>query len=111
MGQAAGGAGAIGAAARLHAGVPVRRLPASARCELTERCARLRRRWCWPHWRRRTPRHSAVLRANQDLDIQTRLLDIKTTALTEADNQITALQNQKALVQIRLRLLHQRSRS
>src|SRR5262249_55211843 len=40
-----------------------------------------------------------VLRANQELDIQTRLLDIKTRAVSEAQNQIAALQNQKAAVQ------------
>ena len=44
----------------------------------------------------------SILHTNQDLDIQTRLLDIKTTALTEADNQLEALQNQKELAQIRL---------
>lgn len=42
-----------------------------------------------------------VLRANQDVDIQKRLLDIKTGAVTEAQNQVAALQNQKAAVQIR----------
>ncbi|MEO6973162.1 MAG: neuraminidase-like domain-containing protein [Rhodoferax sp.] len=43
----------------------------------------------------------ATLRANQDVDIQTRLLDIKNAAVTEAQDQITALQNQKTVVQIR----------
>ena len=43
----------------------------------------------------------AVLRANQELDIQTRILDVKTTQVTEAKDQITALQNQKAVVNIR----------
>lgn len=43
----------------------------------------------------------AVLRANQELDIQTRMLDVKTLAVTEALDQITALQNQKAVVQLR----------
>jgi hypothetical protein len=43
----------------------------------------------------------AGLRANQELDIQTRLLDVKQGQLTEAQDQITALQNQKAVVQIR----------
>ncbi|HEY1892793.1 MAG TPA: neuraminidase-like domain-containing protein [Steroidobacteraceae bacterium] len=42
-----------------------------------------------------------VLKASQDVDIQTRLLDIKTKSATEAQDQITALQNQKAVVQIR----------
>lgn len=42
-----------------------------------------------------------VLRANQDIDIQTRLLDIKTRAVAEAESQVAALQNQKAAVQIR----------
>jgi hypothetical protein len=43
----------------------------------------------------------AVLRANQELDIQTRLLDVKTEQVTEAQDQITALQNQQAVVQVR----------
>ncbi|MBS0181340.1 MAG: hypothetical protein JSS39_02990, partial [Nitrospira sp.] len=43
----------------------------------------------------------AVLRANQELDIQTRMLDVRTQQVTEAQDQITALQNQKAVVQIR----------
>lgn len=43
----------------------------------------------------------AVLRANQELDIQTRMLDVKTIQTSEAQDQITALQNQKAVVQIR----------
>lgn len=43
----------------------------------------------------------SVLRANQDLDIQTRMLDLKTQALTEAQDQVIALQNQKAVVQLR----------
>ena len=42
-----------------------------------------------------------VIRANQDVDIQTRLLDIKTRAVVEAQNQVAALRNQKAAVQIR----------
>lgn len=42
-----------------------------------------------------------ILRANQDIDIQTRLLDIKTRAVEEARNQVAALENQKAAVQIR----------
>jgi hypothetical protein len=42
-----------------------------------------------------------VLRANQDIDIQSRLLDIKTRAVAEGENQVAALQNQKAAVQIR----------
>lgn len=43
----------------------------------------------------------AVLRANQELDIQTRLLDVKTEQVTEAADQIIALQNQQAVVQVR----------
>jgi hypothetical protein len=44
----------------------------------------------------------AVLRANQDLNIQTLLLDVKTSQVAEATDQIAALQNQKAVVQVRL---------
>ena len=43
----------------------------------------------------------AVLRANQELHIQTKMLDVKTMQVTEAQDQITALQNQKAVVQDR----------
>jgi hypothetical protein len=43
----------------------------------------------------------SVLKASQDIDIQTLLLDIKTKSATEAQDQIGALQNQKAVVQIR----------
>ncbi len=43
----------------------------------------------------------SVLRANQELDIQTRMLDLKTLQVTEAQDQKAALQNQKAVVQIR----------
>jgi hypothetical protein len=43
----------------------------------------------------------SVLRANQEVDIQTRMLDVKTTQVTEALDQIAALQNQKAVVQTR----------
>lgn len=43
----------------------------------------------------------AVLRANQDIDILTRLLDIKTRAVEEAANQVAALEGQKAAVDIR----------
>lgn len=43
----------------------------------------------------------SVLRANQELDIQTRMLDVKTLQVTEAQDQITALENQKAVVKIR----------
>jgi Tc toxin complex TcA C-terminal TcB-binding domain/Neuraminidase-like domain/Salmonella virulence plasmid 28.1kDa A protein len=43
----------------------------------------------------------ALLRANQELDIQTRMLDVKTKQVTEATDQITALQNQQAISQIR----------
>jgi hypothetical protein len=43
----------------------------------------------------------SVLRANQEVDIQTRMLDVKTTQVTEAQDQIAALTNQKAVTQIR----------
>jgi hypothetical protein len=43
----------------------------------------------------------AQLRANQELDIQTRVLDVKARQVTEATSQITALQNQKAVAKIR----------
>ena len=43
----------------------------------------------------------AALRANQDVDIQTRTLDLKNQGVTEAQDQIGALLNQKAVVQIR----------
>jgi hypothetical protein len=43
----------------------------------------------------------AALRASQEADIQTRVLDVKMGQVTEALDQITALQNQKAVVQIR----------
>jgi len=43
----------------------------------------------------------SVLRANQELDIQTQMLAVKNLQVTEAQEQITALQNQKAVVQIR----------
>lgn len=43
----------------------------------------------------------AALRANQDLDIQTRTLDLKNQAVAEAQTQVVALQNQKAVVQVR----------
>ncbi|PTB18124.1 hypothetical protein C9I57_25210 [Trinickia symbiotica] len=42
-----------------------------------------------------------TLRANQELDIQTRMLDVKNLQATEAQDQISALQNQQAVVQIR----------
>ena len=42
-----------------------------------------------------------ALRANQELDIQTRTLDLKNQAVAEAQAQIVALQNQKAVVQVR----------
>lgn len=45
--------------------------------------------------------HLAALRASQDLNIQTAMLDVKTQQVTEAQDQITALQNQQAVVQIR----------
>src|SRR5262249_12678413 len=41
----------------------------------------------------------AVIRANQELDIQTRMLDVKAEQVTEAQDQVTALQNQQAVVQ------------
>ena len=43
----------------------------------------------------------SVLRANQELDIQTRILDVKAAQVTEAQDQITALNNQLAVVQKR----------
>jgi hypothetical protein len=43
----------------------------------------------------------AVMRANAELDIQTRMLDVKTEQVTEAQDEITALQNQQAVVQVR----------
>ena len=43
----------------------------------------------------------AVLRANQEVDIQTRMLDVKAEQVTEAQDQVTALQNQQAVVQVR----------
>jgi len=43
----------------------------------------------------------SVLRANQELDIQTQMLAVKNLQVTEAQEQITALQNEKAVVQIR----------
>ncbi|HEY4239641.1 MAG TPA: neuraminidase-like domain-containing protein [Kofleriaceae bacterium] len=42
-----------------------------------------------------------LLRANQELDIQTRVLDIKNLQVTEANDQIAALQSQKVLAKIR----------
>ena len=43
----------------------------------------------------------ASLHASQDVDIQTRLLAIKQAAVSEAENQIAALQQQKTATQIR----------
>jgi hypothetical protein len=43
----------------------------------------------------------AMLRANQDLDIQSRMLDVKNLQVTEAQDQITALQNQLKVVEVR----------
>ncbi|HEX4451403.1 MAG TPA: neuraminidase-like domain-containing protein [Kofleriaceae bacterium] len=43
----------------------------------------------------------ALLRATQEVDIQQRLLDVKTRQVTEATDQIAALQSQKAIAQIR----------
>jgi hypothetical protein len=44
----------------------------------------------------------SVLRANQELNIQTQMLDVKIQQVTEAQDQITALQNQKTVTQDRL---------
>ena len=43
----------------------------------------------------------AALRASQELNIQTRMLDVKTQQITEAQDQVTALKNQQQLAQIR----------
>ncbi len=43
----------------------------------------------------------ALLRANQDLDIQTKMLDVRTIQVKEAQDQITVLQNQQKVAQIR----------
>jgi hypothetical protein len=43
----------------------------------------------------------ALLRANQEADIQNRMIDIKTQQVTEASDQIVALQNQKAIAKVR----------
>jgi hypothetical protein len=43
----------------------------------------------------------AVLRANQEVDIQTRTLDVKNLQVTEAQDQVAVLQNQQAVVQVR----------
>jgi len=43
----------------------------------------------------------SVLRANQEADIQTRMIAVKSQQVTEAQDQIGALQDQKAVVQIR----------
>ncbi|HXT80553.1 MAG TPA: neuraminidase-like domain-containing protein [Acetobacteraceae bacterium] len=43
----------------------------------------------------------AALRARQELGIQTRMLDVKTQQVTEAQDQVTALRNQQQLAQIR----------
>jgi hypothetical protein len=43
----------------------------------------------------------SALRASQELDIQTPMLDVKTLQVTEANDQITALNNQQAVTQIR----------
>jgi hypothetical protein len=47
-----------------------------------------------------------VLRANQELDIQTRMLDVKTAQVTEAQDQITALMKQKDVVNVRYEFYH-----
>ena len=44
----------------------------------------------------------AALRANQELNIQTLMLDVKTQQVTEASDQITALENQQVIAQIRV---------
>ena len=43
----------------------------------------------------------STLRASQDLDIQSRILSLKTQAVDEAQEQVTVLQKQQAVVQIR----------
>jgi hypothetical protein len=43
----------------------------------------------------------AVLRANQEVNIQTLLLGVKTEDVQEAADQVTALQNQQAVIQVR----------
>lgn len=47
-----------------------------------------------------------ALRANQELDIQTRILEVKTAQLTEAQDQITALNKQKDVVTVRYTFYH-----
>src|SRR5262249_20662830 len=43
----------------------------------------------------------AVLRANQELDIQTRILNVRSSQVDEARDQVETFVNQKAMVQIR----------
>src|SRR5664280_2336795 len=47
-----------------------------------------------------------ALRANQELDIQTRMLDVKTAQVTEAQDQKTALLKQKDVVNVRYEFYH-----
>jgi hypothetical protein len=47
-----------------------------------------------------------ALRANQELDIQTRMLDVKTAQLSEAQDQKTALMKQKDVVNVRYVFYH-----
>jgi Tc toxin complex TcA C-terminal TcB-binding domain/Neuraminidase-like domain len=47
-----------------------------------------------------------ALHANQELDIQTRMLDVKTAQVTEAHDQITALNKQKDVVTVRYTFYH-----
>lgn len=48
----------------------------------------------------------SVLRAHQEIDIQTKMLDVKTTQVAEAQDQVTALTDQKAAVQYRYNFYH-----
>lgn len=98
-GQAAYGTGAIGAAAPF---TPVYRFPVylERALELTND-VRGYGASVLAALEKKDAEALGVLRANQDIDIQTRLLDIKTRAVAEAEGQVTALQNQKTTVQIR----------
>ncbi|HCS45189.1 MAG TPA: hypothetical protein DIW52_20570, partial [Pseudomonas sp.] len=98
-GQAAYGTGTIGAAAAF---TPVYRFPVylERALELTND-VRSYGASVLAALEKKDAEALGVLRANQDIDIQTRLLDIKTRAVAEAEGQVTALQNQKATVQIR----------
>jgi len=48
----------------------------------------------------------SALRANQELDIQMRMLDVKTAQVTEAQDQITALTKQRDVVNVRYEFYH-----